>query len=80
MPEPTFRGHVKFFMSDRGWGGIESDAVQGDVYVSYSVIQSDAYRELRPGEDVEFRFEESTSGSFRYRATWVRRLGEQPRA
>ena len=43
-PTPTLRGRVKFFLTDEGWGGIESDEVPGDVYVSYSVIHSDGSR------------------------------------
>ena len=76
-PKPTFRGRVKFFTKS-GWGGIESDQVPGDVYVSNSVIDSVCYRELVAGEEVEFRFEEEAHGTWRYQATWVRRLGEHP--
>ncbi len=72
MPKPIFRGRVKFFNSEEGWGGIESQEAPGDVRVQYSVIDSLGYRELHVGEEVEFRFEERVQGSWSYVATWVR--------
>ena len=41
MPKPVCRGRVKFFKSDEGWGGIESDDAPGDVWVHFSVIEMD---------------------------------------
>jgi len=75
VSEPTFRGRVKFFKADKGWGGIESDETPGDVWVHHSVIDATGYRTLVAGEEVEFRFEEANQDSWRYRATWVRRVG-----
>ena len=37
--ERTYRGRVKFFVADKGWGGIESDEVPGDVWVYYTMIK-----------------------------------------
>ena len=78
MPKPTFRGRVKFFNAEKGVGGIESDETPGDVWVHHSAIEGGGYRYLVAGEEVEFRYEASNQGSWRYRATWVRRLGVEP--
>jgi CspA family cold shock protein len=71
---PVCRGRVKFFKPDKGWGGIESDDVPGDVWVHASVIECVGFRELTAGSEVEFRYEEARQDSWRYRATWVREL------
>lgn len=74
MSEHVVRGRVKFFNSEKGWGGIKSDETPGDVWVHFSNIEGDGYRELVQGEEVEFRYEVAQQDSWRYRATWVRRL------
>jgi CspA family cold shock protein len=70
------RGKVKFFNDEKGWGGIESDQTPGDVWVIWSVIDGTGYRNLTPGEEVEFLYERADQDSWRYRATWVRQLAE----
>jgi CspA family cold shock protein len=72
------RGRVKFFLSEKGWGGIESEQVPGDVWVHFSVIDGDGYRELTRGEAVQFRYMPREQDSWRYVATWVRRLPSEP--
>jgi cold shock protein len=74
VPKPVCRGKVKFYKSDKGWGGIESDAAPGDVWVHVSVIEGRGFRELAAGDPVEFRCETAEQDSWNYRATWVRRL------
>jgi CspA family cold shock protein len=78
MPKAIYRGRVKFFRPEKGWGGIVSADVPGDVWVHFSVIEGDGYRELNDGEEVEFRYEEAQQDSWRYRATFVRRLTPAP--
>lgn len=68
------RGRVKFFKSEKGWGGIASADTPGDVWVHFSAIEGDGYKALIEGEAVEFRFEAAQQDSWNYRATWVRRL------
>jgi CspA family cold shock protein len=65
---------VTFFRAEKGWGGIQSDDVPGDVWVHFSVIDGPGYRELVAGEPVEFRYVARSQDSWRYIATWVRRL------
>ena len=74
MDTPVVRGTVKFFRSDKGWGGIESDETPGDVWVHSSVIDMPGFRDLSAGQAVEFRYEPAQQDSWRYRATWVRPL------
>lgn len=79
VSERVVRGRVKFFRSEEGWGGIESDEAPGDVWVHFSSIEGDGFRELVEGEEVEFRYEAAQQDSWRYRATWVRRLDHRDR-
>jgi cold shock protein len=72
MSNAVCRGRVKFYDTDKGWGGIESDDAPGDVWVHFSVIDGMGYRTLADGQEVEFRFEASQQESWEYRATWVR--------
>jgi CspA family cold shock protein len=78
MKGEVYRGRVKFFRSEKGWGGIESGETPGDGWVHFSVIDADGYRELVQGEAVEFRYVPQEQDSWRYVATWVRRLPPEP--
>jgi CspA family cold shock protein len=79
MPKDVHRGRVKFYKSEKGWGGIVSDETPGDVWVHFSVIDGQGYRELVEGEEVEFRYEPAVQDSWRFVATWVRRLADTER-
>jgi CspA family cold shock protein len=74
--EPLARGRVKFFLAEKGWGGIESPDLPHDVWVHFSAIAGAGYRSLEEGDKVEFRYEdcEGIQDSWHFRATWVRRL------
>jgi CspA family cold shock protein len=53
-------GKVKWFNNAKGFGFIVSDDnVNHDLFAHYSAIQSDGYRSLRAGQEVDF---ELTSG------------------
>ncbi len=54
-------GKVKWFNNKKGFGFIER-ASGGDVFVHYSAIESDGYRTLKEGEDVEFTITEGPKG------------------
>jgi cold shock protein len=47
-------GKVKWFNSAKGYGFIEQPEGGGDVFVHYSSIQMDGYRNLDEGQRVEF--------------------------
>ncbi len=54
-------GKVKWFNAAKGYGFIKlaqgSTAQDGDIFVHYSVIETDGYRSLHEGQDVEFELE-----------------------
>lgn len=54
-------GTVKWFNSGKGYGFIER-AEGADVFVHYSAIQGDGFRNLEEGQQVEFSIEEGPKG------------------
>ena len=55
------RGVVKWFSAEKGYGFITPDNGP-DVFVHYSAIQSNGYRKLEAGEQVEFEITEGPKG------------------
>ena len=55
-------GTVKWFNSEKGFGFIEQDGGGADVFVNYSAIASDGYRELSEGQKVEFDVTQGKKG------------------
>lgn len=55
------QGTVKWFNATKGFGFIER-AEGEDVFVHYSSIQSDGYRSLNEGQQVEFTVEQGPKG------------------
>lgn len=60
MSERT-TGTVKWFNGTKGYGFIER-AEGEDVFVHYSAIQGDGYRNLEEGQQVEFTVEQGPKG------------------
>jgi len=54
-------GTVKWFNGGKGYGFIEREGGE-DVFVHYSAIQSDGYRNLEEGQRVEFTVEQGPKG------------------
>jgi CspA family cold shock protein len=56
-----YKGTVKWFNNAKGFGflGREGGA---DVFVHYSSIQSDGYKSLKEGDEVEFDIIQGTKG------------------
>jgi CspA family cold shock protein len=54
-------GTVKWFNSSKGYGFIERDG-GADVFVHFSAIQGDGYRNLEEGQKVEFTVEQGPKG------------------
>merc|ERR1719436_2134032 len=52
----THRGTVKFFNAEKGFGFV-ADSEGRDYFVHYTAIQSDGFRSLADGEEVEFDLE-----------------------
>ncbi|ALB62475.1 Cold shock protein CspG [Cronobacter condimenti 1330] len=55
-------GSVKWFNSDKGFGFIAPADGSKDVFVHFSAIQSDNYRSLSEGQQVEFSVENGAKG------------------
>ena len=54
-------GKVKWFNASKGYGFIERQDGP-DVFVHYSAIQSDGFRTLDEGQEVEFSVEQGPKG------------------
>lgn len=55
------RGKVKWFNNSKGYGFIER--AQGeDIFVHYSAIQSEGFRTLKEGQEVEFTVQNGAKG------------------
>ncbi|PRX31713.1 CspA family cold shock protein [Orenia metallireducens] len=56
-----FDGKVKWFNSEKGFGFIERESGD-DVFVHFSAIKEDGFRNLEEGESVEFSIEKTDKG------------------
>jgi CspA family cold shock protein len=54
-------GTVKWFNGSKGYGFIEREGGE-DVFVHFSAIQGDGYRNLEEGQKVEFDVEQGAKG------------------
>ncbi len=54
-------GTVKWFSRTKGYGFIEREGGD-DVFVHFSAIQGDGFRNLEEGDQVEFTIESSAKG------------------
>jgi CspA family cold shock protein len=62
MSENRTYGTVKWFSRVKGYGFIEPDGGDKDVFVHYSAIVGEGYRNLEEGQRVEFAIEETGKG------------------
>ena len=62
MSENRTTGVVKWFSRVKGYGFIAPDGGEKDVFVHYSAIVGEGYRNLEEGQRVEFSIEESGKG------------------
>lgn len=56
------QGTVKWFSRVKGYGFIQPDGGTEDVFVHYSAIIGDGFRNLEQGQRVEFTIEDSPKG------------------
>jgi CspA family cold shock protein len=61
MSEPI-TGTVKWFNPDKGYGFIQRDDGEKDVFVHHSAIQSAGFRTLDEGQRVQFQIEQTPKG------------------
>ena len=57
------RGTVKWFNEKKGFGFITDPIVNGDIFVHFSAIQTNGFRTLKEGEEVEYELYEDQKGS-----------------
>lgn len=57
----NMQGKVKWFNAEKGYGFIESEE-SGDVFVHFSAIQSEGFKSLDEGQEVEFDVVEGARG------------------
>ncbi len=58
----TATGLVKWFNDSKGYGFIQADNVNGDVFVHYSAIQGEGFKTLAEGQRVEFELTDGPKG------------------
>lgn len=55
------QGKVKWFNAEKGFGFISVDG-ENDVFVHFSAIQTDGFKTLEEGQDVEFEIVDGARG------------------
>lgn len=74
MPE---KGKVKWFSNVKGYGFIEKEGLDKDIFVHYSTIQGEGYKTLKSGEEVELDIAEGDKGPTAQNVVRVNRKTEQ---
>lgn len=64
-------GKIKWFNDEKGFGFIQQDGGQPDVFLHYSVIEGEGFKSVVEGQLVEF---EAAKGPKGLAATHVRKL------
>lgn len=62
MAADRMTGTVKWFNGEKGFGFATPDDGGKDVFVHYSAIQMNGYRNLDEGDRIEFELEEGEKG------------------
>lgn len=55
-------GTVKWFSNQKGYGFIQHDSEEDDVFVHFTGIEMEGYKTLKEGQTVEFSIAEGTRG------------------
>ena len=62
MEDARVTGTVQWFSRVKGYGFIRPDGLDEDVFVHYSAIRGEGYRNLNKGQRVELVVEDSDKG------------------
>ena len=57
------RGTVKWFNDKKGFGFIVDPEVSGDIFVHFSAIQTNGFRTLKEGEEIDYELYQDEKGS-----------------
>jgi CspA family cold shock protein len=63
------KGTVKWFNDAKGFGFVQSEAINGDIFVHYSAIQGDGFKTLSEGQEVQFELVTGPKGPQAYNVT-----------
>lgn len=55
-------GTVKWFNDSKGYGFIQTDGANTDIFVHYTAIQGDGFKTLAEGQKVEFELVDGPKG------------------
>lgn len=55
-------GKVKWFNNAKGFGFIQEDGCEDDIFTHFSTIQMEGYKTLKAGQQVEFDLEQGPKG------------------
>lgn len=55
-------GSVKWFNDSKGFGFIQAEGVDRDIFVHYSAIQGDGFKTLAEGQQVSFELVDGPKG------------------
>jgi len=56
------KGKVKWFNDTKGYGFIQVEGQDKDIFVHYSSVKAEGFRTLNEGEEVEFELIEGPKG------------------
>ena len=73
--QQRIQGTVRWFSRVKGYGFIQPDGQEKDVFVHFSAIVGEGYRNLNEGQRVEFAVEDTSKGP---QAVQVVGLAAQP--
>jgi len=69
------KGKVKWFNAAKGYGFLQVEGQDKDIFVHHTSIKCDGFRTLNEGEDVEFELVQGPKG---YKADNVQRSAAAP--